>query len=456
MQQQERHLTRHAEIPLINRYLHHVALAALQSLKGLGGTIACVCVFVYVATLMGMQIFGGHFYSRTNYDSFVDGAITTLQIVIGEGWNDIMQEAIQVSGGIASTGLLAGLFFVAAVLLGHYLLLGIFLALAITNLHHFCPEVPLVKLGADDIENRRYSVAGKRHSMPPFRSLFAFSVTNKFRHACLEIVRHRFFEPFITVCIVLAVAVLAAEDYHDPHNPRNSYLTYADYVLTGIFTGELLLKVVVRGLVLHPGAYLRNVWNATDAVVVATSILGLAIHSKDYLVIRSVRLLRLLRSVRAVTRWNGLQQLLGAIFTAWKNIWGILLLATLCMFCLAVMGVSLFKGRFSYCTDVSIVNQTECVGNFTTTQEGFNATEVNSRSWETHYLNFDNTAFAFGTLMSILTLENAPTVYHQAMDSTSEGWGPSLNHRREAILYFILFIFALSIFFLSIIMAVSA
>ena len=38
----------------------------------------------------------------------------------------------------------------------------------------------------------------------------------------------------------------------------------------GIFCVEALLKIVALGFVLHKGAYLRNVWNIMDFVVVVT------------------------------------------------------------------------------------------------------------------------------------------------------------------------------------------
>jgi len=38
----------------------------------------------------------------------------------------------------------------------------------------------------------------------------------------------------------------------------------------GIFCIEALFKVVALGFVLHTGAYLRNIWNIMDFVVVVT------------------------------------------------------------------------------------------------------------------------------------------------------------------------------------------
>ena len=75
------------------------------------------------------------------------------------------------------------------------------------------------------------------------------------------------------------------------------------------------------------------------------------------------------------------------------------------------------------------------------------------REWDTYFLNFDNFYQAFGTLTSVLTLEDVPVIYRHAMDSTTAGWGPEQDNKREAILYFILFIFGIAVLFLNIIMA---
>lgn len=61
---------------------------------------------------------------------------------------------------------------------------------------------------------------------------------------------------------------MAAEDPVDEESTRNEILNYFDYAFTGVFTIEMLLKIVDLGIILHPGSYLREFWNIMDAVVV--------------------------------------------------------------------------------------------------------------------------------------------------------------------------------------------
>lgn len=57
------------------------------------------------------------------------------------------------------------------------------------------------------------------------------------------IVTYPFFDTFIMVIIIMSSVALAAEDPVQEHSQRNHVLTYFDYVFTGIFALEMILKV---------------------------------------------------------------------------------------------------------------------------------------------------------------------------------------------------------------------
>lgn len=58
--------------------------------------------------------------------------------------------------------------------------------------------------------------------------------------------------------ITCSSIALAAEDPVDEHSSTNKFLNYLDYAFTGVFTIEMLLKVIDLGIILHPGSYLRG------------------------------------------------------------------------------------------------------------------------------------------------------------------------------------------------------
>ena len=57
---------------------------------------------------------------------------------------------------------------------------------------------------------------------------------------------------------------------------RNLILEKFDYVFTGVFAVEMLLKIIDLGVILHPGSYFRDVWNILDATVVICALYSFA------------------------------------------------------------------------------------------------------------------------------------------------------------------------------------
>ena len=53
----------------------------------------------------------------------------------------------------------------------------------------------------------------------------------------------RYFDLFIMIVIIASSVALAAEDPVNAESYRNEILNYFDYVFTGVFTIEMVLKV---------------------------------------------------------------------------------------------------------------------------------------------------------------------------------------------------------------------
>ena len=52
----------------------------------------------------------------------------------GEDWNAVMYDGILAYGGVKKTGLIASLYFILFFIIGNYILLNVFLAIAVDNL----------------------------------------------------------------------------------------------------------------------------------------------------------------------------------------------------------------------------------------------------------------------------------------------------------------------------------
>lgn len=160
-------------------------------------------------------------------------------------------------------------------------------------------EFELVKVAKrnypDDFDEEEEERTGPK-PMLPYSSMFIFSSTNPIRCGAHYVTNMRYFDAFIMVIITLSSIALAAEDPVDESAPINSILStfsvsislcallivhficivYFDYAFTGVFTVEMILKVVDQGVFLHPGAYCRDFWNILDSIVVICALCAIA------------------------------------------------------------------------------------------------------------------------------------------------------------------------------------
>jgi voltage-dependent calcium channel L type alpha-1D len=64
--------------------------------------------------------------------------------------------------------------------------------------------------------------------------------------------------------------VLAVYDYadRDALTSKNAVLEILGMIFTGVFTLELVLKVIANGFIVHSKSYFREGWNIIDIIVV--------------------------------------------------------------------------------------------------------------------------------------------------------------------------------------------
>lgn len=128
----------------VTRYwssLSNLVASLLNSMRSIAGLLLLLSLFMLICSLLGMQIFGGRFnmdgdqIPRSNFDSFWRAVITVFQILTGEDWNAVMYDGIRSWGGIGEAGaILPILYFIFLVVVGNYILLNVFLAIAVDNL----------------------------------------------------------------------------------------------------------------------------------------------------------------------------------------------------------------------------------------------------------------------------------------------------------------------------------
>ncbi|XP_072245640.1 voltage-dependent R-type calcium channel subunit alpha-1E isoform X4 [Leuresthes tenuis] len=290
-------------------------------------------------------------------------------------------------------------------------------------------------------------------------SMFIFKPDNPVRRACHYVVNLRYFEMSILLVIAASSIALAAEDPVATSSDWNKVLRYFDYVFTGVFTFEMIIKMIDQGLILHDGSYFRDLWNILDFIVVVGALVAFALTSnvmgnnkgRDIKTIKSLRVLRVLRPLKTIKRLPKLKAVFDCVVTSLKNVFNILIVYKLFMFIFAVIAVQLFKGKFFYCTDSSKDTQKDCQGYYI--DYGKDKKEVKKRDWKRHEFHYDNVIWALLTLFTVSTGEGWPQVLQHSVDVTEEDRGPSHGNRMEMSLFYVIYFVVFPFFFVNIFVA---
>ncbi|XP_016073449.1 PREDICTED: voltage-dependent P/Q-type calcium channel subunit alpha-1A [Miniopterus natalensis] len=291
--------------------------------------------------------------------------------------------------------------------------------------------------------------------MPPYSSMFILSTTNPLRRLCHYILNLRYFEMCILMVIAMSSIALAAEDPVQPNAPRNNVLRYFDYVFTGVFTFEMVIKMIDLGLVLHQGAYFRDLWNILDFIVVSGALVAFAFtgnsKGKDINTIKSLRVLRVLRPLKTIKRLPKLKAVFDCVVNSLKNVFNILIVYMLFMFIFAVVAVQLFKGKFFHCTDESKEFEKDCRGKYLLYEK--NEVKARDREWKKYEFHYDNVLWALLTLFTVSTGEGWPQVLKHSVDATFENQGPSPGYRMEMSIFYVVYFVVFPFFFVNIFVA---
>ncbi|KAM7411125.1 hypothetical protein PAMA_021215 [Pampus argenteus] len=477
--------------------LSNLVASLLNSMKSIASLLLLLFLFLIIFALLGMQLFGGKFNfdetqtKRSTFDAFPQALLTCFQILTGEDWNVVMYDGIMAYGGPVFPGMIVCVYFVILFICGNYILLNVFLAIAVDNLaggdgddkkkdkkeegveeEEGAVEEQEVKVDIDEdteyeeeeeipegdddggVQLKMADLAPPKEKILPIpegSAFFCLSKTNPIRVGCHTLIHHHIFTNLILVFIILSSCSLAAEDPIRAHSFRNNILGYADYAFTSIFTVEILLKMTVHGAFLHQGSFCRNWFNLLDLLVVSVSLVSFFLHSSAISVVKILRVLRVLRPLRAINRAKGLKHVVQCVFVAIRTIGNIMIVTTLLQFMFACIGVQLFKGKFYRCTDEAKHTPEQCKGTFVVYKDGdVSHPMVRERIWQNSEFNFDNVLMGMMALFTVSTFEGWPALLYKAIDANGENSGPIYNYRVEISIFFIVYIIIIAFFMMNI------
>ncbi|XP_013922794.1 PREDICTED: voltage-dependent L-type calcium channel subunit alpha-1S, partial [Thamnophis sirtalis] len=495
--------------------LNNLVASLLNSVRSIASLLTLLFLFMVIFALLGMQLFGGRFdfddteIRRSTFDNFPQALISVFQVLTAEGWTSIMYNGIMSYGGPVYPGVLVCIYFIVLFVCGNYILLNVFLAIAVDNLaeaetltsaqkakaeekmwkkmNRGYPEkseeeklllakkleqkakgegIPTTaKLKVDEFESNVNEIKDPYPSadfpeLPltelPGNTKMIVQALREFkgqiRVLCHRIVNATWFTNFILLFILLSSISLAAEDPIRADSFRNQILSYFDIGFTSVFTVEIILKMTTYGAFLHKGSFCRNSFNILDLLVVVVSLISMRLESSTISVVKILRVLRVLRPLRAINRAKGLKHVVQCVFVAIKTIGNIVLVTFLLQFMFACIAVQLFKVKvFLRIHSHFVLSHRHAMGHFIEYVDADPTQVVEKARWWLHNdFHFDNVLSAMMSLFTVSTFEGWPKLLYKAIDTHTEDMGPIYNYRMGIAIFFIIYLILIAFFMMNI------
>ncbi|XP_060034500.1 voltage-dependent L-type calcium channel subunit alpha-1S [Erinaceus europaeus] len=143
--------------------LSNLVASLLNSIHSIASLLLLLFLFIVIFALLGMQLFGGRYdfedteERRSNFDNFPQALISVFQILTGEDWTSVMYNGIMAYGGPSYPGVLVCIYFIILFICGNYILLNVFLAIAVDNLAEAESLTSAQKAKAEERKRRKMS-----------------------------------------------------------------------------------------------------------------------------------------------------------------------------------------------------------------------------------------------------------------------------------------------------------
>ncbi|XP_037047740.1 voltage-dependent calcium channel type A subunit alpha-1-like isoform X2 [Bradysia coprophila] len=279
-------------------------------------------------------------------------------------------------------------------------------------------------------------------------SLFIFSEENIVRKAVRAIINSMVFEYTILATIIANCFVMAMEEHlsFKDKTPLTEKLDKTEIYFLVIFSTETFLKIIAQGFILHPGSYMRNVWNSLDFFVVTTGIMAEIMKwmtdgksgSLNFKVLKSIRALRPLKLISGVP---SLQVVMSSILKAMAPLLQIGLLILFAIVIFAIIGLEFYCGvlhKTCYSREKldEIVNEGDdpvpCTSNYTSldgSPPGFSCEVFEDstclENWDgpnDGITSFDNIGLAMLTVFQCITMEGWTSIMYWMNDAVNPNW----------------------------------
>ncbi|CAD8183288.1 unnamed protein product [Paramecium octaurelia] len=253
-------------------------------------------------------------------------------------------------------------------------------------------------------------------------------------YTALKISKHQLFEA-LTLVVIIINSILLSIQYDDQEAIELTFLI--------LYYIEALIKIIGKGLIFNSGAYLRDIWNVIDALVIVAGSLQYFMSTSVQL--SALRSLRVLRPIKAISSIKSLKQIMTTFFLSFNELANALLVLGFTQVIFAIIGLQLFQGYTKYrCFDeIGIqsmkIDQQYCHNCL----DGYICGKM-LENQKKGYLSFDNFGLALLQVFIISNLEGWVDIMAAIIYTFSE----------VAVLYFITFIIISAYFLIHLTLAI--
>ncbi|CAM4597518.1 unnamed protein product [Lepidochelys kempii] len=168
---------------------------------------------------------------------------------------------------------------------------------------------------------------------------------------------------------------------------------YVEYTFTAIYTFEVLIKILARGLCLNEFTFLRDPWNWLDFSVIVMAYAG---EFSDLGNVSVLRTFRVLRALKTISILPGLKVIVGTLIQSIKKLADVMILTVFCLSVFALIGLQLFKGNLRH----------KCVRDFNSTNGSIYLDDKKWGSFD-EFINDSENFFKKNGTMDILLCGNS-------------------------------------------------
>eukprot|EP01022_Parablepharisma_sp_SALTPOND_P016346 TRINITY_DN2382_c0_g1_i1.p1 TRINITY_DN2382_c0_g1~~TRINITY_DN2382_c0_g1_i1.p1 ORF type:complete len:1853 (+),score=104.69 TRINITY_DN2382_c0_g1_i1:61-5559(+) len=361
-----------------------------RSLGALCNTLILILFIFTLFSIVGVSFFAGKFQYCTinvyeqstksdclnaggewrtydhNFDNVINGLIYLFELTTRENWPTTVYQAIDCTdiekGPKKEASWYYSFYYVIFLFVGSTFLLNLFLGVLFYNYtkiqqHETSNKTAANKQQLDWIEIQDFIVK----AVPNYNIRYAPG-ENSWKWKVYMFTAAPAFEAAMAVVIILNVFQLALV-YEGQSAEYGQMLDRFNYMFTGIFTVELVLKHIAFGF-----NFWKEPWNVLGFIIVASSYIDIVIkYTSDttltiltigpqlFRILRVLRMTRLLRLARKFTEMQEIMEIIQLCFASILNVFALL---ALILFIYAIIGCYLFN-------DVTTGDSINSVYNFT-------------------------------------------------------------------------------------------